>query len=152
MRGEANYLHEEWLGKSVPFTMEEAAVTMPIVDDKKGTIFFNLLDNFKLGIRLTAVYLFSFVAILAISFLINELSRRIRFERTAVRRALRRIPKFWERIVSTVKSFGTTRLSAVGLFFLFVNLFIWVTQLFLTNNIKVEVFALFYRLSIITDY
>ena len=36
----------------------------------------------------------------------------------------------------TADSFGVKRLSAIGVFVLFIRLFLWVTQLFLTNNIK----------------
>ena len=129
LRGEPDYLHEEWLAKSVPIGMENAALGHPIKEQKE---FFNLLDNFKVGFTLAAIFLLSFLGILALSFLINELTHRIRFEETVVRRR----PKLFKRIVSALKSFGVNRLSAIGIFVLFVHQFIWVTQLFLTNNIK----------------
>ena len=100
--------------------------------EQKEVSFFNLLGNFKVGFTLAATYFLSFLGILALSFLINELTHRIRFEETVVRRR----PKLFKRIVSALKSFGVNRLSAIGIFVLFVHQFIWVTQLFLTNNIK----------------
>ena len=128
MRGEPNYLHEEWMHKTVPIVME-SVVMMHYVPDKSDLSYLNLLDNFNLGLTLMTVYLFSFFGILALSFLFDELARRIRYER-------RRTIQFSKRIVSAVSSFGVKRLSAIGLFVLFVHLFIWITQLFITNNIK----------------
>ena len=119
----------------MPIDEEEVSVAHFIRDHREGVSFFNLLDNFKIRIDLALVYLLSIFGILATSFLINELTHRIYRKGTAVRRT----SKFSRRIVSALSSFGKKRLSAIGLFFVSVHLFIWITQLFLTNNIKVEV-------------
>ena len=118
--------------------MEESSVGQAIEENKGEISIFNLLDNFKIDLTLTATF-FSFLGTLAIAVLINELSRRIRFDETVVRRASRRAPKLLQRIASAVSSFEAKRPSAITVFAIFVHLFIWVTQLFLTNNIKVEV-------------
>ena len=100
-----------------------------MIRDRKDTTYHNLLDNFKIGLTLSAAYLLSFVGILALPFFINELTHRIRLER-------RRTARIGEKIKSAFGNFGVTRLSAMGLFALFVHLFLWLTQLLLTNNIK----------------
>ena len=105
--------------------MEDVLVAHPIQDQK--TSFFNLLDNFNIGITLSAVYLLSFFGILVFSFLIKELGLRIR---------QRRPVELSKRITLAMSSFKMKQLSAIGLFVLFVHLFLWQTELFLTNNIK----------------
>ena len=110
--------------------MESIQIGQGIVDRKEEEIgYFNLLNNFKIGISLFVCYIFVCFAILSTAFFIKELSYRIRFER-------RRFAKISKRIVSAVSSFGVKRLSAISLFALFVHLFLWFSELFLTNNIK----------------
>ena len=128
LRGEPDYLHEDWLTKSVPIHMESLVVGH-LVSNQKTVSYFNLLDNFRLGFSLSIAFLFSFFTILAFSFLINQLSRRIRFES-------RKTDKLSKRIDSTVSSFGAKRLTAIGVFVLFVQLFVWLTELFIINCIK----------------
>ena len=128
MRGEPDYFHQEWMRKSVPVRMEKVVV-MHYLPDKNDNSFFDLLDNFKIGFTLAGIYLLSFFGILALAYLFNELSDRIRSEE-------RRAVKLSKRIAQAVNSFEVKRLSAIGLFVLFVHLFLWVTELFLTNNIK----------------
>ena len=96
---------------------------------QKAVSFFNLLDNFNVGATWSATYLVSFLAILTLIFFINELSHRIRFES-------RRAVKPTTSIASIARSFRAKKLSAIGLFVLFVHLFLWLTRLFITNNIK----------------
>ena len=131
MRGEPDYLHEKWLGKSVPVGMENTMVFQPI-QEQNAISFFNLLDNFNVGFTLTATFLLSFLGILTFSFLINELTHRVHFGETV----LRSRAKLSKRIASALNSFGVNRLSAIGIFVLFVHQFIWIGQLFLINNIK----------------
>lgn len=128
MRSGSDQLHEDWLGKSIPIWAERVVLTQAIRDESSVS-FFNLLDNFNLGIQLGATFLFSFIGILSFSLLLGELSHRIRF-------GARRTISVWKRIRSAIRSFVSNQLSAIGLFFVFVDLFIWVTQLFLTNNVK----------------
>ena len=128
MRGQPEYLEEDWLAKTVPLRMENIIIGQ-FIREKKAVSFFNLLNNFNVGFSLSAIFLLSLIGILSCSFLINEIIRRIRFER-------RRTVKICKRIASAVSSFGVKRLSAIGIFVLFVHLFLWLSQLFLINNIK----------------
>ena len=129
MRGEPDYLHEDWLTKSVPIQMEQILIGHPIRDQTSLVSFYNLLDNFNVGFTLTATYLFSIFTILVLALLLNELTHWI--QTGAIR-----TNKISKRIASVVGSFRTKQLSALGLFLLFVHLFLWIIQLFLTNNIK----------------
>ena len=128
LRGEPDYLHEDWLRKSVPIQMEQVIVGHSLMPNENKVSFFNLLNNFNLGITLSAVYFCSFVGILAFSLLINEFSHRLRFEERPV--------NLFKRITSSVNSFGVKQLSAIGVFVLFVHLFFWLTENFLTNNLQ----------------
>ena len=107
----------------------ETIVIGQSIHDHQSVTYFNLLNNFKLGFSLTATYLLSFLGILALSFLFNGLTYEIRFgERQPI--------KITKKIALATNSFRTKRLSAIGMYFLFVRLFLWITQLFLINNIK----------------
>ena len=106
-----------------------------LIEDRKESdvnYYFNLLENFSVGIALSMAYLLAFFLVLTLTFLLDELTRRIEGRRRAIN-----IPK---RIVLALSKFRVKqRLTAIGLFVLLVQMFIWITQLFLTNNIKVEV-------------
>ena len=128
MRGQPDYLEEDWLAKSVPIRME-SVISGQCIREQKAVSFFNLLNNFNVGFTLSAIFLLSLVGIFSCSFLINEITKRIRFER-------RRTVKICKRIATATSSFRVKRLSAIGIFVLFVHLFLWVSQLFLINNIK----------------
>lgn len=108
--------------------MEKIVVGHPIQGDKK-TVYYNLLNNFDVGLTLSATFLCSLFIILALSFLLNELAHRIRFS------SQKRI-EITKRIALALGRFKSRRLSALGLFVIFVQQFLWQTQLFLTNNIK----------------
>ena len=112
--------------------MANVIAAHPFQDQK--TTYFNLLDNFKIGIDLVTIYLLTFLVILTIAFFINGITSRIRlgWRRTEMRRVRMR-----KGIASALSSFGESRLSAMGLFALFVQMFLWFSELFLTNNIKV---------------
>lgn len=125
IKGEPNYLQEDWLSKSNPIRME--SVMLAHVIQRKEISFFNLLDNFKIGLPLAAILFFSFLGVLTISFFINEVANRIRSGRRS---------GIFKGIFRAMSSFGTSRLSAVGIFVLFSHLFVWIIQLFLTNNVK----------------
>ena len=131
LRGGPDYLHEDWLKKSVPISMSGILVGHQIHDQKRIS-YFNLLENFKIGIGLTSLYLCSFLGILAFSFLFNALTRRIRTERGAT-------IEIHKRIALALNKLRIPTLTAIGLFALFAGQFIWFSELFLTNNIKVEV-------------
>lgn len=139
LRGESVYLHEDWLTKSIPFKMESVLLGQPIREQNEKVKFFNLLSNFKFGPNLLLSYLASFLAILVLVVLIDELTYRVQCADS------RTIP-IRKRIALSVKSFGDSKkLSAIAIFALFVNQFIWITQVFLTNNVKTnKVVSTFY--------
>ena len=126
LRLEPDYLHEDWLAKTVPIQMSRVILGHSI-PERKNVAFFNLLDNFNVGFGLSVTFAFSFLAILALLFLLSELSRLIRPGRRKT---------ITKRIALAVRSFSADRLSAIGVFVVFVQLFIWINELFLTNNIK----------------
>lgn len=115
--------------KSVPVQMESVAV-LNVIQGRSGLAgFFNLLNNFNIGLTLTLVYMLSTFGMIVFAFLFNEFVLRVRSER-------RRKIRISKRIALAVRSFAVKRLSAIGLFVLFVHLFFWFTQLFLSSNIK----------------
>ena len=127
LRGEPHHLHEDWLKKSGTILMDSVLSGHTIPDRK--TVYFNLLNNFNVGFTLAATYLLSFLGILALLFFVHELAYKIRLgERTKI--------KLSKRIALTLNKFQKRTLSAIGVFVLFTHLFLWLTQLFLTNNIK----------------
>ena len=113
--------------------MEKVIITHPI-RDIMAVSFFNLLQNLNVGFTLSVSYLSSFFTILALAFLINELTYLFRFG--GRRRGRRRRIAIAQRIALSLNKFQNKKLSAIGLFVLFVHLFLWLTQLFFTNNIK----------------
>ena len=135
LRGQPEHLHEDWLMKSLPIELSSVTVSHFLQDQKES--YFNLLNNFDVGIGLALVYLVSICGILLVAFLINEITQRIRLGERRIEMGGR--IEIRKRIASAVSSFGATRLSPIGLFLLFVGLFFWFSELFLTNNIKVEV-------------
>ena len=111
--------------------MESIVVGHPIREQHGLDVaYYNLLNNFNVGFTLAAVYLLSLLSILTLSFLINEIAHRIRLG------GRRRIVKLSRRFALTLSKFQKRTLSAIGVFVLFTHLFLWLTQLFLTNNIK----------------
>ena len=126
LRGEPDYLHEDWLTKSIPVQMSKVVLGHAIHDQTNCVAYFNLLNNFNVGLTLSSTFLVSVLAILAFSYLINRLTNRIQ----------ERPPEACKSIAVILTKFRNKTLSAIGIFFLFVHLFLWLTQLFLTNNIK----------------
>ena len=128
----ANHLNEDWLRKSVPMSTADLAIAHLIRDHENK--YFNL-DNFKIGLPLAFTFFFSSMGILLLAFLINEATHRIRsggMETDSGGR--RRRVGMMRRIFLVASSFGITRLSAIGFFVLFVQMFLWFSELFLTNN------------------
>ena len=113
--------------------MESISVGHSIQDRLR---FFDLLDNFDVGLTLLLVYLLAFIGVLTLSVILGGLSERIRSGR-------RKRLEFSKRIALAVRNFHVTELSAIAIFILFVNLFLWISELFLTNNIKVSYFSYF---------
>ena len=113
----------------IGWSLFDQVVLVHVVGDRKDVTFFNLLNNFKVGFDFLAIYFVLFILVLLFAFLLDELRRRSRFK-------CRKRIKFTRRFAMAVSSFGVKRLSAFGIFALFVHLFLWLTELFLTNNIK----------------
>lgn len=111
--------------------MEKVVLAHFIHQEQDAISIFNLLDNFRIGFTLATTFFVSFLGIVTSSFLINKATHQIRRRR---KRA-----GVFKGIVRALSSFGTKKLSAIGLFVMFVHLFIWIVELFLTNNIKVKV-------------
>ena len=129
LRGEPDYLNEDWAAKTIPIQMGSVQVGQAIRDENNA--YFNLLDNFNVGLALSAIFLLSFLGILSLAFLINKLTERIRFDPSE-----RSPTKISKAIASTVASLGMNQLSAIGIFVLFVNQYLWLAELFITNNVK----------------
>lgn len=110
----------------------ERVVIGQTIDDQKAISYYNLLNNFNLGFTLFAVYLLSLFGILTFAFLINQLTSQVQTRTDLSRRTI----KIHKRIVSTMSSFGVKRFTSIGVFVLFVYLFLLMTQLFLTSNLK----------------
>ena len=133
MRGEQNNLDEGWLAQSAPITMESVVAGQGIVDQQAEKMaFFNLLNNFNVGLSLLFGFLLSCFFVLFAAVLIKELNHRIRFGEG------RRFAKISQRVTWAVCSFGRKRLSSLAVFAAFVHLFFWFTQVLFTNNIKVS--------------
>ena len=107
--------------------MESIVIDQAIRNQKDDLKFFNLLGNFNIGVTLAATYLLSFVGIVLLSLLFNELSVRSK-----------RPIKIRKEIAVILNKFKNKRLSGIGVFFLFIHLFLWFTQLFLTGNMKTK--------------
>ena len=103
----------------------------------------NLLNNLNVGLALSATFLLSILGIFAAVVLINELTDRIhRIEQINGVQGIRRSrekAKSSKRIGAVVSSFGVKRLSAIGILMLFVQLFLWLVTLFVSNNIQTNI-------------
>lgn len=128
LRGLPDYFHEDWIKKSNPIQFSSAIVCHAIFRDQNS--FLNLLDNFNFGLTLSATYMLSFCAVLVICFLIHQISHRLQFGKRG------RTGKAVQKTVAALGSFRGNRLSTIGVFVLCTHVFLWLTQLFLTNNIK----------------
>ena len=69
-----------------------SVVTAQLIHDKRGDVsYFNLLQNFNIGLSLSAMFLVSFWGILAFAFLINKLTERVWFAKSKPVRISKRI-------------------------------------------------------------
>lgn len=115
--------------------MENVVLGHAIREQSKNVAYLNLLNNFNVGFTLMATYLLSVFPIFVVAFLLNELNeltRRIRCGARSVsisKRILLTLSKFHVRL-------SRQPISALSLFFLFVHLFIWFSEHFLTNHIS----------------
>lgn len=122
----------------------ERIVLVHLVKDESTNVkFYDLMDNFKFGFSLVASYVGVFLVALLVGFILSELKRKMQFGAT-IRAGLRwrraavkkRTMGLKTRIDWALRRFSVNRLSSISIFILFVNLFLWFTQLFLINNTK----------------
>ena len=95
---------------------------------QSGVSFFDLMDNFKVATSLLSIYLAALLAVLLIGVCIRRLAYWVRFGAS-------RMPKLF-RGNFKYRKLGFIKFPALAIFVLFVGQFLWLTQLFLTNNIK----------------
>ena len=128
--GEADVVHEDWLHKTWPFGVEQIYLFYGL-NERKDVSFFDLIENFMIGVQLTAIYLTASLSVLLLCLLINEITNGFASSRQFV------VPRrIGQKIDLAVKSLEIRKLSTIGVFALFVHLFFWLTRLFLQNNIK----------------
>ena len=125
---EPDFVDEPWLYRT-PALGTERTIFGHIVPRQREA-FFDLMDNFKLGFSLISIYIVALLAVLVIAGYIRRLAYWIRFGDS-------RKPKLFRRLFAERK-LDFKKLSALGIFTLCVGQFLWLTQLFLTNNIKVS--------------
>ena len=101
------------------------------VPEQRGVSFFDLMENFKLGPSVLCTYLAGLLAAFLVGVCIRRLAYLVSFGAS-------RKPKLFKGYLVDRNS-GITKLPALAIFALFMGQFFWLTELFLTNNIKVEV-------------
>ena len=128
LKPEPDIVDEPWLLRS-PTTKIEQVRFGHLVLSVRDDAYFDLMNNFKLGVSL----IFTFLTTMFIALLIGVCIRRLAY---LVRFGASRTPKLF-------RGYFTDQTSgffpALLIFTLFVSQFLWFTTLFLTNNIKVEV-------------
>ena len=127
MQGETEFVDEPWLFHTSALATEKTRVGQ-VVHKQSGVSFFDLMDNFKLGISLLSIFLAVLLAVLLIGVCIRRLAYWVWFGAS-------RKPKLF-RGYFTDQKLGFIKFPALAIFVLFVHQFVWLTQLFLTNNIK----------------
>lgn len=92
--------------------------------------YFDLLSNFNLGLEVISFYVVTYLIAFLLFLLLIDLSERM--NQTAVQGSLLR--RGW----LTMRNFlcHGYSFSSIGVFFMFLHLFLWLNELFLTNNIK----------------
>lgn len=130
LKGEADVINEKWLHKTWPFGVEQIFLFYGL-NERADVSFFDLIENFMIGLQLTAIYLAASLSVLFLCLIINEITAGFISSRKF------QLPKkFTNKIDLAVKSLEIRKLSTIGVFALFVHLFFWLTRLFLINNIK----------------
>ena len=132
LKAESDYLNEpSFLLKTISMESEEIRFGHSIDDkDAEDVSYFDLIHNFKLPISLLAIYLAAFLVIIFIGFAFHEITQKIKCKAFKKKRLIKKLATILRLFFSGNKFF------TIGVFFVFVLLFIWFSQLFLTNNIK----------------
>lgn len=132
--GEADVINEEWLHKSWPFGVEQISLFYGL-SDREDVSFFDLIENFMIGIQVTCIYLAVSLSVLLFCLIINEITVDFISSRQFAPN-FRKPRSLSAKIDLALKSLDIRKLSTIGVFVLFVNMFFWLTRLFLMNNIK----------------
>ena len=138
LKGEPSHVYEpDWLRTTPPFYTERI-VFGQLITPKNVTNFFDLGQNFNLGQQI----ILSYCAVLAGLLLVCIALKRAYGRLSAARPAdggrrderLNGLGRKVNRFLTSLQRAGS--LPSFGVLFLFLNLFVWFTLLFLTNNIK----------------
>ena len=129
---------EPWLLKSATIESEIISFGHSIFD-KNDVSYFDLINNFNVGLKLLSIYLAALLIIVIFGLIINEVNFNVRSSKgvSRRRRMIKRRKSFFKKILTTFRSFNqTNKFTPICLFFIFLHMFFWFTQLFLVNNIK----------------
>lgn len=127
MKGEPDLVDEPWLFRTSALSTEKTRLGQ-IVHKQRGMSFFDLMNNFKVALSLLSIYLAALLAVLLIGVCIRRLAYWVRFGASIK-------PKLFRGYFKDQK-LGFMKFPALAIFVLFVGQFLWLTELFLTNNIK----------------
>lgn len=131
-KGEADYLHEDWLMKTPPLFVERLLFGQAVVEDGKSDVsYVDLIDNFKISITLLLANVGVCSLILLICFFINELKHRLKF-------GIPSTVKIRKRVALVLSKFASKHFTTVGIVFLSFNLFLWFSELLLTGQIGTD--------------
>lgn len=130
LNAEPDYLHEEWLKRTIPFSSEQVIATHPIL--KKDNInYFDLTDNFEnfhLDFLISYAFTLLFFTLICLSLSRIDLKVNEAFIRGGFVLKFRKL----------YKNFLKMDKSSFKLIFLFFTFFIWFTNLLLQGNFKVS--------------
>ena len=151
LEGEPDLIFEPWLHRTKPWKTEQI-VALHRIFDTGGLSLADLSKNFQFSLPVLTAYLVSFLVIIFSSYLVTKLSYRIRFGANKVESQSNLARSSAENSVTSsigrnglggnrrlfLAHFLTKRgsLTAISVFVLFAQLFIWFSGLFLINNIK----------------
>lgn len=127
LKGEPEFVDEPWLLRTPVLAMEKTRLCH-MIHEQKTVDFFDLMSNFRFSPSLLSAYLAGVLAALFIGIFIRRLTYRIQFGTS------KKSGFFRGFFVNRRLHFK--RFSALAVFALFLRLFLWISQLFLTNNIK----------------
>lgn len=128
LKGVPDFVDEPWLFRTPALGMEKTRLFHQ-VNRKSDGAFFDLMDNFNVGVLLISIYLAALLAALLAGLCIRRLAYQVRFGTS-------RKPKLFRYFADRKLGFKKTHLPALSVFALCVGEFFWLTQIFLTNTIK----------------
>lgn len=136
LKPEPDNVDEPWLLRTSALSTERTRFAH-LIPDQQNESFFDLMDNFKVDISLLSIFLGSLLATLLIGFCIRRLAYRVRFGASRRPKLIRglQVHRFAYRKLGFMK-IELPNLPALAILALFFGEFIWLTELFLINNIK----------------